>query len=233
MVIDRDQLEFAPDCVVKFTGGSEDPDWKDLKVSLGELWELPAFECHALTNSQAKIIELGIEKPFMAFPPGATVGKLAKQDDSEITEEDLKKLNDAKLQFGGADAVFSKMTGKSFSSVPGRQGDTSTDILEMTSNGLSGTHEQTIKESSPLLNSPARQSLKNDPLTAVVVEVVVDVDGADVVVVVVVDEEVDVVEVDEEVEVGEVDVMVDTEVTETVKRPKVPVCHLLSVLHKR
>ena len=32
-VINRDQLEFESDCVVKFTGGTEDPDWKDLKVS--------------------------------------------------------------------------------------------------------------------------------------------------------------------------------------------------------
>jgi len=49
----------------------------------------------------------------MAFPPGATVGNLAKQDDAQITDEDIAKLNDAKFQFGGADAVFSRMTGKS------------------------------------------------------------------------------------------------------------------------
>lgn len=48
----------------------------------------------------------------MAFPPGATVGNLAKQDDAQITDEDIAKLNDAKFQFGGADAVFSRMTGK-------------------------------------------------------------------------------------------------------------------------
>jgi hypothetical protein len=54
-----------------------------------------------------------ITKPFMAFPPGATVGNLAKQDDAQITDEDIAKLNDAKFQFGGADAVFSRMTGKS------------------------------------------------------------------------------------------------------------------------
>ena len=49
----------------------------------------------------------------MAFPPGATVGNLAKQDDAQITDEDLTKLNDAKFQFGGADCVFSRMTGMS------------------------------------------------------------------------------------------------------------------------
>lgn len=54
-----------------------------------------------------------IAKPFMAFPPGATVGNLAKQDDAQITDDDIAKLNDAKFQFGGADAVFSRMTGKS------------------------------------------------------------------------------------------------------------------------
>lgn len=55
-----------------------------------------------------------ITKPFMAFPPGATVGNLAKQDDAQITDEDLTKLNDAKFQFGGADCVFSRMTGMSY-----------------------------------------------------------------------------------------------------------------------
>lgn len=61
---------------------------------------------------QAKIIELGIAKPFMAFPPGATVGNIAKEDDSKFTDEDLQKLNDAKLPFGGSEATFSKMTGE-------------------------------------------------------------------------------------------------------------------------
>lgn len=32
-VINRDQLEFESDCVVKFEGGSDNPEWKDLKVS--------------------------------------------------------------------------------------------------------------------------------------------------------------------------------------------------------
>lgn len=49
----------------------------------------------------------------MAFPPGATSGSLAKQDDAEITEADLTKLNEAKLQFGGADCVFTRMSGTS------------------------------------------------------------------------------------------------------------------------
>lgn len=31
-VVDRDQLEFENDCVVKFEGGSDNPDWKELKV---------------------------------------------------------------------------------------------------------------------------------------------------------------------------------------------------------
>lgn len=47
----------------------------------------------------------------MAFPPGATVGNLARMDDSKITDEDLQKLNDAKLPFGGSEATFSRMTG--------------------------------------------------------------------------------------------------------------------------
>lgn len=98
----------------------------------------------------------------------------------------------------------------------------------MTSSGLSGTRGQTTKESSPLLNSPTRTSLRSDR-SMVAVEVAVDVveEGVDVVV------EVEVVEVVDEVEgeVGEV-VMVDRGVTETEKRLKVPVCHLLSVLHR-
>lgn len=48
----------------------------------------------------------------MAFPPGATVGNIAKEDDSKFTDEDLQKLNDAKLPFGGSEAIFSKMTGE-------------------------------------------------------------------------------------------------------------------------
>lgn len=102
----------------------------------------------------------------------------------------------------------------------------------MTSSELSGTRGQTTKESSPLLNSPTRTSLKSDRSTVAVEEVVdVEVDEVDVV------EEDEAVEVVDEVE-GEVGVdvmvvvMVDIGVTETEKRLKVPVCHLLLVPHR-
>lgn len=49
----------------------------------------------------------------MAFPQDAVVGQMAKSEDVSITDEELQKLNDAKLQFGGSDAVFSRMTGES------------------------------------------------------------------------------------------------------------------------
>lgn len=72
---------------------------------------LPFLDGAAADGFQEKILTQ-IAKPFMAFPPGATVGNLAKQDDSQITDDDISKLNEAKFQFGGADAVFSRMTGK-------------------------------------------------------------------------------------------------------------------------
>lgn len=47
----------------------------------------------------------------MAFPPGATVGNLAKLDDSVVTDAEVKRLNDAQMPFGGSVAVFTRMSG--------------------------------------------------------------------------------------------------------------------------
>lgn len=64
-----------------------------------------------LTFQEKVMKDGGITKPFMAFPPGSVHGSLAKQDDSEFTDEEIQKLNDAKLQFGGKDTEWTKMTG--------------------------------------------------------------------------------------------------------------------------
>lgn len=173
-----------------------------------------------MLTTQSKIIEQGFEKPFMAFPPGATSGNLAKQDDAEITEADLTKLNEAKLQFGGADCTFTRMTGTYsvlLTQAPAL-------IWQRTNSDRSGTLEPTGRVNSLLPSSAPRPSPRGSNLTRVVVveDEEVDVDVAVEAVVEVVEDE------GAEGAEGEV-VMVETGI-ET-RRGRL-VCPLRSVLHR-
>jgi len=88
--------------VLRFDGAGEGAQWKDLKVSVAST---------KLILFKAKVIEHGIEKPFMAFPAGAKGGNLAKGSGQSFTEEELAKLNEAKLDNAGVTVVWRKMTG--------------------------------------------------------------------------------------------------------------------------
>ncbi len=53
----------------------------------------------------------GIEKPFLAFPPGAQSGSVAKTDSTIIADEEMSKLQEAKILFGGVEVKWERMTG--------------------------------------------------------------------------------------------------------------------------
>lgn len=50
----------------------------------------------------------------MNLPAGEIRGRLAKQDSSVVSDEELEKLNSADLKLGGAKVVFSRMSGTPF-----------------------------------------------------------------------------------------------------------------------
>ncbi|WWD20221.1 hypothetical protein CI109_104697 [Kwoniella shandongensis] len=88
-VLDPSKILFENDSAVKFINHGENPDWKDLKAQVGEV--------------------LG-SAPFLAFPPGAAFGTIAKSDSSVFTDEDLEKFRAAKMQFGGAEVEWARMS---------------------------------------------------------------------------------------------------------------------------
>jgi lupus La protein len=55
----------------------------------------------------------GIERPFIAYPPGSAFGRMAKYDSSVITDEERQKLNDAKIKFGANELAWEQMSGGS------------------------------------------------------------------------------------------------------------------------
>ena len=60
---------------------------------------------------QLQVSQNGIEKPFIAFPPGSESGNLAKTESTVITDEEMKKLQDAKMLLGGVEVQWKRMTG--------------------------------------------------------------------------------------------------------------------------
>ncbi|EIW71598.1 hypothetical protein TREMEDRAFT_37957 [Tremella mesenterica DSM 1558] len=88
-VIDTDKIAFKNNSSIKFPSGGEGADWKKLKDL---------------------ITENGIPEPFLAYPPGAKGGTVAKKSGDVITEDELKRLNDAKLPFGDITVEFTYMT---------------------------------------------------------------------------------------------------------------------------
>ncbi|KAL1406572.1 hypothetical protein Q8F55_008278 [Vanrija albida] len=88
-VLDASKLAFVDGAAIKFAAPGDGGDWKVLKNA---------------------VIEAAIAAPFMAFPPGSKGGSLAKSDSTLISDEELAKLNDAKLEFGGEPVTFSRMS---------------------------------------------------------------------------------------------------------------------------
>jgi hypothetical protein len=66
----------------------------------------------ATDPAQAQVIKVAIPTPFLAAPPGSNGGSVAKNDGSEITDEELQKLKDAKLLYGGVEVEWSRMNGE-------------------------------------------------------------------------------------------------------------------------
>ena len=61
---------------------------------------------------QQRVIDTGIEKPFIAYPPGSEFGRLAKSDGTEIAESEVQKLNEANIPFGGSQLLWERMPGE-------------------------------------------------------------------------------------------------------------------------
>ncbi|ORX37808.1 hypothetical protein BD324DRAFT_645356 [Kockovaella imperatae] len=87
-VREPEKVAFTPNAVVKFVNCGKDGDWKDLKQ---------------------RVIDNGIEKPFIAYPPGSEFGRLAKSDGTEISEDEIRKLNEANIPFGGSQLLWERM----------------------------------------------------------------------------------------------------------------------------
>lgn len=49
----------------------------------------------------------------MAYPPGSSSGNISKNSGGPVTEDELKRLNDAKIQFGSITVEFTRMSGRS------------------------------------------------------------------------------------------------------------------------
>ncbi|WOO84147.1 La [Vanrija pseudolonga] len=88
-VLDPSKLAFTDGAAIKFSAPGDGGDWKVLKNA---------------------VIEAAIASPFMAFPPGTKGGTVAKSDSTLISDEELAKLNDAKLDFGGEPVTFARMS---------------------------------------------------------------------------------------------------------------------------
>lgn len=92
-VIDTSKVPVPEKSGLKFSapGNREGLDWKTLKEA---------------------VIEGGLAGPFMALPPGAKSGNLAKHDGEEITEEEIAALAAANITHGGEPVVFERMNGE-------------------------------------------------------------------------------------------------------------------------
>ncbi|WVW87010.1 hypothetical protein I302_109066 [Kwoniella bestiolae CBS 10118] len=86
-IIDSSKVPFENNAAVKFINHGENGDWKDLKIRVSKI----------------------IENPFLAFPPGSKSGTIAKSDAAVITDDELTKLRDEKMPFGGAEVEWSRM----------------------------------------------------------------------------------------------------------------------------
>lgn len=112
-VIDPSQVPFEANAAIKFTGAGEKPDWKDFKVGWATRLDSPENDMWPATDpTQAQVIKVAIPTPFLAAPPGSNGGSVAKNDGSAITDEELQKLKDAKLLYGGVEVEWSRMTGE-------------------------------------------------------------------------------------------------------------------------
>ncbi|WWC92727.1 uncharacterized protein L201_007686 [Kwoniella dendrophila CBS 6074] len=86
-ILDPSKVPFDNNAAIKFISHGENGDWKELKAQVAKV----------------------IENPFLAFPPGSKSGTVAKSDSTVISDEELTKLRDEKMPFGGAEVEWARM----------------------------------------------------------------------------------------------------------------------------
>lgn len=91
-ILKPEELVFEENSVIKFTNAGTEGDWQQLK---------------------ADVIAVGYEAPFISYPKGTTGGTFSLP--RAFTQDDLTKLNDAKIAVGGKAITWSFMEGKSSS----------------------------------------------------------------------------------------------------------------------
>jgi len=107
----------------------------------GSQGECSFTDQYVLIIGQIQVGKNGIEAPFLAFPPGSESGSLAKVDSTVITDDEMAKLQEAKMLFGGVEVQWQRMTGQSsasYSSIP-------PDSVQRTSSENSGTPAPTSR----------------------------------------------------------------------------------------
>lgn len=88
--MDASKIPFEPESSIKFINNGENPDWKDLKAHVAGI----------------------VANPFLAFPPGSKSGSIAKGDGTVFSDEEMTKLKDAKILFGGVEVEWARMSGE-------------------------------------------------------------------------------------------------------------------------
>ena len=62
---------------------------------------------------QQRVIDLGIDAPFIAYPPGSGFGRFAKANGSEVSDAEVGKLNEANIMFGDKQLMWERMSSES------------------------------------------------------------------------------------------------------------------------
>jgi hypothetical protein len=109
-IVNEGDLKYPENSAVKIVGKGANADYKELKVGFSS-HPHRGYVLICFLELQEDVKKLGFE-PFIAYPPGAEYGSIAKQDKGTLDDELFEKIKGANLKYGGTDVVVSRFSGQ-------------------------------------------------------------------------------------------------------------------------